>query len=124
MVKISGHTRVSLVICLIGVSAICAPSSPVPPVPGAKALATFAPKPCVPAEAREKRLKGAGVFILRVRPDGTVAKVDTLRSTGHRLLDDASIKAFSRWRFIPGSVTNLKVPVQYTGEYPPNSPDC
>jgi TonB family protein len=122
--------RALIVIVSFVLSATCfAETSPVPPVIGPHGerllrLATYTPKPCVPKEARAKRLKGSGVFILRIRPNGTVSTVDTVRSTGYRLLDDASIRAFSRWRFIPGAATKVKVPVQYTGEYPADSPDC
>lgn len=86
--------------------------------PGAKKLATYAPRPRVPAEARAKHLKGAGIFVVYVRPDGAVSRVETVRSTGYAILDKASIDAFSQWRFIPGSIKKVKIPVQYTGVYP------
>jgi TonB family protein len=82
-----------------------------------KALATYAPKPQVPAEARLKHLSGAGIFVFHVRPDGTVLRVETLRSTGHAILDKACVEAFSRWRFAAGSVKDIKIPITFTGNY-------
>lgn len=83
----------------------------------AKKLATYAPAPKVPVEAKVKHLKGAGVCVVHVRSDGTVSHAEMLRSTGEKILDEASIDAFSRWRFIPGSMDKIKIPVTYTGNY-------
>ncbi len=88
-----------------------------PPVPGARKLATFAPKAIVPPEARAKHLKGVGVCIVYVRPDGTVSRAEMSPSTGEPLLDKASIDAFSRWKFVPGTVKKVKIPIRYTGKY-------
>ena len=54
-----------------------------------------------------------GVFLLSVRSDGTVEKVEILQSIGHRGADADMIKALSRWRFRPGSVKEVRVPSQY-----------
>ena len=88
-----------------------------PPVPGAKRVAISAPRPEVPAEARAKHLKGSGVCIVYVRPDGTVSRVEMSPSTGEPLLDKASIDAFTHWKFIPGTVTKVRIPIRYTGNY-------
>jgi TonB family protein len=37
-----------------------------------------------------------------------------LKSTGHKILDDAALDAFRQWRFKPGSVTKVKIPINYT----------
>jgi outer membrane biosynthesis protein TonB len=39
-------------------------------------------------------------------------------STGEPLLDKTSIDAFSRWKFVPHTVTKVKIPIRYTGDYP------
>src|SRR6266571_4406075 len=104
--------------CLLGGGFALGQSDEKPPVPGAKRVATFAPIPVVPFEARTRHYKGAGIFMLHVRPDGTVGHVDTLQSTGHTGLDQASIEALYQWRFIPGRVKNVKVPIAFTGNYP------
>jgi len=85
---------------------------------GAKKLAIWARRPHVPTEARVKHFKGAGVFVAHVRPDGSVSRVTIERSTGHAILDKASIDAFSQWRFVPDSVTKCRIPIRYTGDYP------
>ena len=93
------------------------------PVYDGKHPATYAPAPHVPAEARAKHLAGSGVCVLYIRDDGTVSRAMMLKSTGQPLLDKASIDAFSRWRFIPGSIKKVKIPINYTGNYtkPPDT---
>jgi TonB family protein len=86
---------------------------------GLKARTTYAPRPIVPAEARARGLKGAGVCVVYLRPDGTVERAEMNPSTGEPLLDKASIEAFSRWKFAtPVTVKKLKIPIRYTGKYP------
>ncbi len=55
-----------------------------------------------------------GVFLLAVRSDGTVAKVEKLQSTGHPGLDGDVERALMKWRFRPNSVTSVRVPAYYT----------
>jgi TonB family protein len=111
----------------VSLSCACATSllgQPSPaPIHDGKHLATYATAPQVPAEARAKHLAGSGVCVLYVRDDGTVSRVVMLKSTGQPLLDKASIDAFSRWRFIPGSIRKVKIPISYTGNYtkPPDT---
>ena len=63
------------------------------------------PEPEYPLEARQKRLTGRGLFNLKIRPKTyTVSTVTVVESTGHKLLDDAAIKAFLRWRGRPSSL--------------------
>jgi TonB family protein len=99
-------------------SALRAQDHESPSVVGARKLAVYAPRPIIPAEARVKHLKGAGVCIVYVRPDGSVSRAVMSPSTGQPLLDKASIDAFSRWKFVPHALTKVKIPVRYTGDYP------
>jgi TonB family protein len=55
-----------------------------------------------------------GVFLLGVRSDGTVEKVEKLQSTGHSGLDGDLVATFMKWRFRPNSVTSVRVPAEYT----------
>lgn len=55
-----------------------------------------------------------GVFLLSVRPDGTVSNVEKLHTTGQRFLDRDVTKAFLKWRFRPGSVKEVRVPAYFT----------
>jgi protein TonB len=84
----------------------------------AMVLATYAPRPQIPAEVRTKHLKGAGVFMAYLRADGTVSRVAIIQSTGQPILDKMSLEAFSKWRFKPTSIKKVKIPIRYTGEYP------
>jgi TonB family protein len=55
-----------------------------------------------------------GVFLLKVRPDGSVSRVETLQSIGPAFLDRDVTKAFARWRFRPNSVKEVRVPAYYS----------
>jgi TonB family protein len=55
-----------------------------------------------------------GVFLLHVRPDGTVSDVETLHSIGHPTANADSVRAFKQWRFRPNSVKAVRVPTYYT----------
>ena len=62
--------------------------------------------------SRNYRLK-VGVFLLAVRAEGTVAKVEMLQSTGQRGLDGEIISHLKNWRFRPNSVAEVRVPALY-----------
>jgi TonB family protein len=49
-----------------------------------------------------------------INPDGTVSPVTVLKSIGHMLLDQAAIHAFRQWRFSPGALRVLKIPINFT----------
>ena len=36
------------------------------------------------------------------------------RSTGNAVLDNATISGFRRWRFKPGTVSQVQTPITYT----------
>ena len=74
----------------------------------------YAPRPDYPHEARAKHLEGQGDFVMHVRPDGTVSRVEVVHSTGHRILDRAVIRAFSQWRFRPGTVDKVALPISFS----------
>ena len=67
----------------------------------------------LPAEANG--LRGSGVLVCHVRPDGSVSRVKIRKSTGHAILDKACVDAFSKCRFAPGSVSEITIPVAFTG---------
>jgi len=68
----------------------------------------YSPKPDYPLEARAAHFTGSGVFIVIVHPNtGRVAQVRIDRSTGHPILDQAAVRAFSQWRFKPGGLKHL-----------------
>ena len=83
----------------------------------------YAPRPEYPSEARVHYLQGSGSFILHVRPDGTVSRVQVEDSTGAPLLDQTAIAAYSKWRFKPGRVKAVRVPVSFTMMPYPSKPN-
>jgi TonB family protein len=38
---------------------------------------------------------------------GVVAEVRVLRSTGHKILDEAAVRGLSQWRYKPGALTPI-----------------
>ena len=80
-----------------------------------KAFAIYAPAPDYPIEARERHFTGSGIVILQVdQKTGYVIGAQMLKSTGHVILDNAALSAFTRWRFKPGTVRQVRLPIRYT----------
>ena len=79
----------------------------------AKAATLSSPKPVYPLAARKQHWTGAGVFVCHIRPDGTVASVDVGRSTGHQVLDQAATAALQHWKFQPGKMEAVNVPIVF-----------
>jgi TonB family protein len=82
----------------------------------AKALATYAPRPQYPYEARSRHVTGRGVVVLRINAEtGLVSGYKMARSTGSPILDNAALSAFRQWRFAPRrGPTILPIPVSFT----------
>jgi len=81
----------------------------------ARAVAVYAPKPPYPHEARAKGMTGYGFALLEVDPSrGSVTSARLLQSTGHLVLDDAALTTFRRWRFKPGTVSKVRIPIRFT----------
>jgi TonB family protein len=55
---------------------------------------------------------------MHVRPDGTVRRVEVIRSTGYRVLDQAVIRALIQWRFRPGLYKIVTTPVTFAANLP------
>jgi TonB family protein len=73
------------------------------------------PRPRYPIEARQRHITGKGVCDIVFRPGtGTVTHVKVLQSTGSKLLDDAAVRAFSRWRARPGKISHARVPFTFS----------
>ena len=77
--------------------------------------ATYSPQPVYRPEWAKQGLSGKGVVLVTIDPKtGTVAGVRMLQSTGNSLLDGAAMDAYSKWRFKPGSVPQVKMPIEFT----------
>ena len=83
-------------------------------ISSAKALATYAPRPQYPYEARSRHVVGSGVCVVEVSPSGSATGASMASSTGNPILDNAALSAFRQWRFKPGSVSKVKIPITFT----------
>ena len=80
-----------------------------------KATVAYAPRPVYPYQARRQRMTGSGIALLTVdQTSGTVTDVRMAQSCGNVILDNSTLDVFRRWRFKPGGVTQLEVPITYT----------
>jgi TonB family protein len=80
-----------------------------------KAMVAYAPRPVYPYEARRQRLTGSCLALLTVdQTSGNVANVLMVRSCDSAILDNSTLDALRRWRFKPGCVTRVQVPITYT----------
>jgi TonB family protein len=77
--------------------------------------AVYTPRPEYPLLAREHGETGSGVAVIQIDPStGKVTDAVMAESTGARLLDDAALEAFRRWKFQPGTVVKAKIPITFT----------
>jgi TonB family protein len=80
-----------------------------------KAMVAYAPRPVYPYEARRQRITGSGVALLMVDPtSGNVTDVLMAQGCGNAILGNSTLEALRRWRFKPGSVARVQVPITYT----------
>ena len=81
----------------------------------AKALAIYAPRPQYPYEARSRRITGSGVCVADVDPgSGNVTSATMAQSIGNPILDNAAVSTFRQWRFRPGTVSKVRIPITFT----------
>ena len=81
----------------------------------AKALAVNAPRPQYPYEARSRKITGSGVCVVDVDPgSGSVTSAEMTQSIGSPILDGAALSAFRQWRFRPGTVSKVRIPITFT----------
>jgi TonB family protein len=81
----------------------------------AKANAIFAPKPPYPYEARAHNITGSGVCLVEVdTPTGNVTSATMTQSIGNAILDNSATSTFRSWRFRPGTVSKVKIPITFT----------
>jgi TonB family protein len=79
-----------------------------------KGLAIFAPRPEYSYEARSRHVTGSGVAVLSVNPStGFVFNAIMSQSTGSGILDNSALSAFRRWRFKPGTASQIKIPITF-----------
>jgi TonB family protein len=74
----------------------------------------YAPAPAYPLGDRARALEGSGLYLVYVRPNGTVSAVGILKSTGSKSLDMNAMVALVKWKFQPGFYSKVIVPIQFT----------
>ena len=90
-------------------------SAPVPvSLSVAQSMAITAPLPDYKYEMKRRNLTGSGVCLVTVDPaTGTVSNAIMFQSTGSPLLDKITTETFKSWRFKPGTVSQVRVPISY-----------
>jgi len=80
----------------------------------AQAMAVSAPLPEYPYQAKHANVTGSGVCVMIVdTASGKVTNAMMAQSTGNAILDKATTETFRRWRFKPGTVSQVRVPITY-----------
>jgi TonB family protein len=88
------------------------PTTPAQSVPLPQAI--YSPQPVYRFEWAKQGLTDKGVVLVKIDPKtGIVTGTRMLQSTGSKLLDGAALKAYSKWRFKPGSVPQVKMPIEF-----------
>jgi TonB family protein len=90
-------------------------SAPVPvSLSVAQSMAISAPLPDYTYEMKRRNLGGSGTCVVTVdTATGTVTNATMFQSTGSALLDKLTIQTFKSWRFKPGTVSQVRVPISY-----------
>ena len=79
-----------------------------------KAVAINAPLPDYPYQAKNAHISGSGVCVLVVdTASGRVTSATMARSTGNQILDKVTTNTLKRWRFKPGTLSQVQVPITY-----------
>jgi TonB family protein len=77
-------------------------------------MAVSIPLPEYPYEAKHANITGSGVCVMTVdTASGKVTSAMMVQSTGNAILDKVTTDTFQRWRFKPGTVSQVRVPITY-----------
>lgn len=80
----------------------------------AQSMAISAPLPEYTYEAKRRNLTGNGTCVVTVDvATGRVTEARMFQSTGSQMLDKLTIQTFKSWRFKPGTVSQVRVPISY-----------
>jgi TonB family protein len=90
-------------------------SAPVPvSLSVAQSMAITAPLPDYTYEMKRRNLSGSGICVVTVDPaTGAVTSANMFQSTGSPLLDKLTTQTFKSWRFKPGTVSQVRIPISY-----------
>lgn len=79
----------------------------------------FTPRPGYPAVAIRRGYEGSVLLNVHVLPNGRPKEVTIFKSSGHKVLDNAALKAVKKWKFVPAqrgfkAVSSwVKVPIEF-----------
>jgi len=77
-------------------------------------MAVSAPLPEYPYQAKRANITGSGVCVMTVdTASGKVTDAMMTQSTGDAMLDKVTANTFRKWRFKPGTVSQVRVPIDY-----------
>jgi TonB family protein len=80
----------------------------------ARAIAVKTRIPDYPYQAQRTNITGSGVCLMQVdTATGKVVSATMEQSTGNALLDKVTTDAFKKWRFKPGTASEVRVPITY-----------
>jgi protein TonB len=80
----------------------------------AKTEAINAPPPVYPYQAQRHHISGEGICVVTVdTASGKVTDATMEQSTGNAILDKSTTDTLRQWRFKPGTVSRVRVPVTY-----------
>jgi TonB family protein len=80
----------------------------------AQSMAITAPLPGYTYQIKRRNLSGNGVCVVTVDPaTGAVTNADMFQSTGSPVLDKLTTQTFKSWRFKPGAVSQVRIPISY-----------
>ena len=68
--------------------------------------------PEYPVEARANRYEGRVSLVVHVGVSGSVSQVSIDDTSGHKVLDDAAIRAVRNWQFEPATLDGIAVPAE------------
>ncbi len=66
-------------------------------------------QPLYPLIAKKSGWEGTVLVRVTVEKNGRASQVDVSRSSGHKVLDDAALKAIKRWTFRPAQDGNIRI---------------
>ncbi len=73
--------------------------------------------PTYPYEARRRGWSGRGTFRAYAESNGKVSRVEVIRSTGHKALDDAVVTAARRWRAREARKLEIDFPIAFLAPF-------
>src|SRR5438874_8724009 len=110
---------IGVVLALVSICSLHA-QSVTPAAPGNPIKAIYTPQPVYQAEWVKRGLTGKGVVLVTIdKETGKVTGARMLTSTGNKLLDGAALEAYSQWRFQPGTVSQVKIPIEFANRPKP-----